>query len=585
MGQRYALIIGNTQYEDPKISELISPNADANDLSRVLQAQEIGAFDIVDILLNKPLREVLRAIEKFFIRAQYADLLLLYFSGHGIKDDEGQLFLAVKDTDHELLESTAIKSGFIDKLMTKSLSRQQVLVLDCCNSGAFAKGTKAIVGNSMGTAAAFNATGMGRFVLTATDATQYAWEGDNVTGLAENSVFTRYLVQGLETGEADLDGDGKITIDEWYAYAFDQLKQAHKKQTPMKWSDKQQGTIVIANNPKPGDRIERIPVEIYQKPARNPNQADLELLHTLASFGDGVSSVAFSPDGSLLATGSLFSPAQENTAQLRLWRVDNGALHRQMAVKSVLSVAFSPDGSILASGSSDGIRLWHVGDGRLLRQFGIKQADNVAFSPDGRLLASFSRGEVELWRVEDGRLLRRLGKRLKAYSTSSIAFSPDGSLLATGGIKDAQLWSVRNGILVRELKETLPMWDRLIGGTFPYLNCVAFSPDGSLLAVSASDGVQLWSVSNGTQLNKLEKSGFEHGVTFSPNGSLLVTVNNLGVKLWSAKDGALLRYLEYEKSPDRDRIGTTQFGSVAFSPDGRLLASGANDGVRVWAVS
>jgi formylglycine-generating enzyme required for sulfatase activity len=174
-------------------------------------------------------------------------LLILYFSGHGVRDEYGSLYLAVKNTNRERLRSTAIKSDFIREAMDQSRSKRQILILDCCNSGAFAQGTKAEIGGSVGTASAFEGTGYGRVVLTASDSTQFAWEGDQVIGETENSLFTNYLVKGLE-GAADTNGDGRITIDELYDYAYEQIVNITPKQTPGKWSYKQQGEIVLRQN-------------------------------------------------------------------------------------------------------------------------------------------------------------------------------------------------------------------------------------------------------------------------------------------------------------------------------------------------
>lgn len=84
-------------------------------------------------------------------------------------------------------------------------------------------------------------------ILTASDSTQFAWEGGKVIGETDNSLFTHYLVEGLE-GEADLDGDGHITVDELYDYAYTKVKFATPKQTPSKFSTKQQGEIVLRQN-------------------------------------------------------------------------------------------------------------------------------------------------------------------------------------------------------------------------------------------------------------------------------------------------------------------------------------------------
>ena len=243
MSGKFALIIGNTEYTDPGLAQLTAPGKDTEDFARVLKDQDIGAFDEVNVLLNQPEPVVRGAIDEFFDLKKPDDLLVLYFSGHGVRDELGALYLAVKNTIRTRLRSTAVKSDYIREAMDQSRSRRQVLILDCCNSGAYAQGTKAATGVSIGTASAFEA-GYGRIVLTASDSTQFAWEGDKVIGETDNSLFTHYLVQGLE-GEADLDGDGRITVDELYDYAYEKVRLATPKQTPSKFSSKQQGEIVL----------------------------------------------------------------------------------------------------------------------------------------------------------------------------------------------------------------------------------------------------------------------------------------------------------------------------------------------------
>jgi hypothetical protein len=243
MSGKYALIIGNTEYADPGLAQLTAPGKDANDFARVLRDPEICAFDDVKVLLNQPSSLVIEAIDEFFDQRKPDDLLVLYFSGHGVRDELGILYLAVKNSNRFRLRSTAIKSDFVREGMDQGRSKRQVLILDCCNSGAFAQGTKAATGVSIGTASAFEA-GYGRIILTASDSTQFAWEGNQVIGDTENSLFTHFLVQGLE-GEADLDGDGNITVDELYDYAYEKVKLVTPKQTPSKFSSKQQGEIVM----------------------------------------------------------------------------------------------------------------------------------------------------------------------------------------------------------------------------------------------------------------------------------------------------------------------------------------------------
>ena len=234
------------------MAQLSAPGKDAEDFARVLKDKEIGAFDDVNILLNQSSSTVNEAIDEFFDQKKPDDLLVLYFSGHGVRDELGALYLAVKNTIRSRLRSTAIKSDYIRDVMDQSRSKRQVLILDCCNSGAFAQGTKAATGVSIGTASAFEG-GYGRIILTASDSTQFAWEGDKVIGETDNSLFTHFLVEGLE-GEADLDGDGRITVDELYDYAYEKVRFATPKQTPSKFSSKQQGEIVLRQS----TRIENI---------------------------------------------------------------------------------------------------------------------------------------------------------------------------------------------------------------------------------------------------------------------------------------------------------------------------------------
>jgi hypothetical protein len=247
MSGKYALIIGNTEYIDPGLAQLTAPGRDAEDFSRVLLDKEICTFDDVKLILNQPEYVVRAAIDEFFDQKKTEDLLILYFSGHGVRDELGALYLAVKNTSRSRLRSTAIKSDYIRESMDQSRSKRQILILDCCNSGAFAQGTKAATGVSIGTATAFEGTGYGRVVLTASDSTQFAWEGDKIIGETDNSLFTHFLVKGLE-GEADTDSDGRITIDELYDYAYEQIVSITPKQTPGKWSYKQQGEIVLRQN-------------------------------------------------------------------------------------------------------------------------------------------------------------------------------------------------------------------------------------------------------------------------------------------------------------------------------------------------
>lgn len=250
MTSKFALVIANTEYQDASFAKLTAPGRDAEEFAQVLR--ELATFDDVQVLLNEGEGKTRRSIARFFAERKRDDLLLLYFSGHGVRNDVGQLFLAANDTEINILEASGIPADFVTQSMNNSRSQRQLLILDCCNSGAFAYGSKSTsaVGKSMGIASAFEGSGFGRVVLTATDATQYAWEGDKVIGDTQKSVFTHFLIEGLK-GEADRNSDGRIDVDELYEYAHEQVVSRTPKQTPSKWSYKQQGDIVLRDNVQP----------------------------------------------------------------------------------------------------------------------------------------------------------------------------------------------------------------------------------------------------------------------------------------------------------------------------------------------
>lgn len=252
MTSKFALVIANTEYQDASFAKLTAPGKDAEEFAHVLRDSELAAFDDVQVLVNEGEGKIRRFIARFFAERKRDDLLLLYFSGHGVRSEQGQLFLAANDTEISILEATGIPAEFVTYAMNNSHSQRQVLILDCCNSGAFAYGSKAAspVGKSMGIATAFEGSGFGRVVLTATDATQFAWEGDKVIGNTQKSVFTHFLIEGLR-GDADRNGDGRIDVDELYEYAYEEVVRQTPRQTPQKWSYRQQGDIVLRENLKP----------------------------------------------------------------------------------------------------------------------------------------------------------------------------------------------------------------------------------------------------------------------------------------------------------------------------------------------
>ena len=251
--KKYALLIASSEYDDPYFRRLEAPAQDVDAISRVLRDPAMGAFSDVKILLNEPRDKASLSIEQFFANRNTEDLLLLYFSGHGIKDEEGRLYVATKNTQHNFLVSTALPAYQVNDLIRGSLSRRKILVLDCCYSGAFSKAYLAKGEATVGVMEEFKqgqGQGRGLVTLTASDAFQYSFEGDAVKTGGAYSVFTRALVEGIETGKADEDGDQLISLDELYLYAYERVRSENPHQSPHKSGDVE-GDIIVARNPQP----------------------------------------------------------------------------------------------------------------------------------------------------------------------------------------------------------------------------------------------------------------------------------------------------------------------------------------------
>jgi hypothetical protein len=242
--RRRALVVATYEYADGGLRQLAAPEHDAESFAEVLKDEAIAGFDVT-MLVNKPHYVVGEAIADFYGDAGREDLTLLYFTGHGVKDDEGRLYLAMTNTRREALMFTAISGAQLNDAMDASRSRRKVLILDCCYSGAFPAGRTAKADEGVQTLERFQ--GKGRAVLTASDATQYAFEGDDLRGSGTSSVFTRYLVEAISSGAADLDEDGDIALDELYSYVYERVVAEVPQQRPKKQEDVD-GRILIARN-------------------------------------------------------------------------------------------------------------------------------------------------------------------------------------------------------------------------------------------------------------------------------------------------------------------------------------------------
>ncbi|GAA6525898.1 caspase family protein [Intrasporangium sp. DVR] len=236
-GERRALIVANDTYDHASLGQLRAPAADADALAEVLGDPEVGGFSVT-VVHNEPSHEVQGRIEDAFADSRPDDLLLLHFSGHGIKSDTGELFVAARNTRPDRLGSTAVSADFIQRCMKTSRARSIVLFLDCCYGGAFGEGVAVRAAGPVNVMDSFPAGrlggGRGRAVISASSAIEYAFEGTALAAdqTAKPSVFTSAVVDGLRTGDADRDEDGLVSLDELYDYVFDRVRAENPKQTP-----------------------------------------------------------------------------------------------------------------------------------------------------------------------------------------------------------------------------------------------------------------------------------------------------------------------------------------------------------------
>lgn len=302
----------------------------------------------------------------------------------------------------------------------------------------------------------------------------------------------------------------------------------------------------------------------------------------------------FSASACLLIVVGFTSVIPAQTEQFIIWSQQHSA-----AFSTRAAVAFSPDGSLLASGrvNTREVKIWNADNGDLIRILSARdnEANDLAFSPDGQYLATATGGagktlNLNLWRVADG---VRLVGRIPAFTNGAIgvAFSPDGQLLVACGFQARfiKLYQVPDMTLVA----TYDNFDPAMGRA-QRVNAVAFSPDGQFIGLGDTQGVKLRRTSDGSLVRSYGTGNlFVHSVAFSADGQLIAagistldptyaTCIDCTIKLWRVADGALLHTYTNGTGMKYARVG--------FSPNSKIIAAGYTDGdgdtgaVQFWIV-
>jgi len=592
---KVALLIGVSEY-GPGFNWLPGALKDIEAMQRILQHPDVGGFTEVETLKNPDPLTMQVAIEALFKDkvSDRDDLPLLFFSGHCVNDHHNQLYFATrltcKNTKGELVKSTAVPFSFVQDITSDSRSKQQVVTLDCCFSNAFADVWSAKnygyvdVKSQVG--------GPGRVVLAASTSTQLL----SHKGF-ELSNYTRYLVEGIETGAADLDRDQHISVYELHQYISRKAEDTDPVLKPVIYAIGDSYNIQLAKSPIKPPRLRSSENLTFDStvgaskavPPASSSYDTPKLLAKEANSHSNALSSSFhppvptpSPPKSLLGAsfvsllalaGMLYGitrwqdlqqlPMTETIAADTNYKYQVPALfeHRN----TVWSLAFSPDSQILASSSGDKtIKLWQLKSGELLRTISGAHLDtiwSVAITPNGQTIVSGSGDKtIKIWNLNTGRLLRTLVGHTD--TVRSVAITPNGQTIVSGsGDKTIKIWDLNTGKLLH-----------ILYGHTGRIISVAISPDGKIVASGSNDNtIKLWHLRTGKLLHTLSgHSDHINSVAFKADGKVLVSGSeDHSIKLWNPQTGALLHTLSRHKE---------DVYAVAISPDGKTLASGDKDG-------
>lgn len=246
----HALLIGISRFTDPKLDRLNAPRSDVEAFARVLKDPERGGFTSVTTCIDQELQVIRDQLASLLLHERNPDdLVLVYYSGHGIITRGQRLFLATQQSQFDYPQAASLSAAEIKDWLEQSRAGKQVVILDCCHSGAFGEGPKGAVQtvnpDTFG-------DGEGQYILTATDALQFAYDSSGTLkeGSASSALsrFTGWLVDAIGNGEAAPDS-GFITLDAVFNYLSHRARIEAAGMTPKRFVKRNSGEMVIARNP------------------------------------------------------------------------------------------------------------------------------------------------------------------------------------------------------------------------------------------------------------------------------------------------------------------------------------------------
>ena len=623
---KVALLIGVSSYNsDKSLSQLPAAEQDVEAMERVLLNPLLGGFERSHLkkLINPNAELMRKTIDELFLDRKENDFILFYFSGHGLKDEDDILYFATANTQTKLLRSTAVESSFVNKIMKSSGSEKQVIILDCCFSGAYCLNAK---GPELSVDIENELSSKGRAVLASSTTYGFSFSFNE----SEPSIYTRYLVEGIETGAADTDRDGWISVDELHEYVKQKVP-AEAQMEPEIYVDKQGYKIFIAKAPvgdpkveyrqlvaryaedsKDGiDPVSKAILEIRQKELKlTPEEAE-EIIREVLSpnqdyqkkldkYKQVVTSVIARENPLSLRTEEKLKELQqrlglrnedvqlimEEVSQIK--RMHTKKVNLPLLLFLFMGLSVMIIGGLFWSGIIPKKRGGDIGkqdiqdvtqnppeplpaagtevplEKRLIGNPGA--IESIAITANGKYLATGSNdGNIQLWNWREKEPQRKLASKENEFSIESLVFSPDGKFVVSAGLTNRiDIWEVSTGELF-----SLPNAHSF------NVNSLAISPDGETLASGDSKGViKIWNLET-RELKKTLSTSSIKSLAISPDGKTLASGNyDATIKLWNLEDFTEQHSLN---------TGSGRVNSIIFKQNSQLLVSGSEHGtITLW---
>ena len=586
----------------PDLNSLLGAQKDVEAMKRVLLPPDLGSFTSVKSLINPEPQAIHKAIETLFLDCQTDDLVLLYFSGHGVIDNSGNLYLVTgttrKNSQGKLVESTAVSASLVHNLMSNSQSKRQVVILDCCFISDFTQGGVAkqdasvVIKNQL--------CAEGRVVLTASTSTQYFFK-HNESG---RSIYTHYLVEGIETGVADLDNDGVISIRELHKYTSSQVQKAAPAIKPAIYEVEERDELWLTKAPIDGE------LKQSYRGAVERCASDGEISIISRSVLDELrESLGLLLDETTAIEDEVLKPYREYQTKLQYYAhvFDEAIQHkfplsddirnelkRFQLILGLTDADITPIEAKIASQtqviqSSKHVALRSnqiISGSETIPPLNEASAvsDSVPAHKHARLIMSAGLvAGIALLGTSYALVRWQDSQQLQKIETLAEAKNYEKCLTQAQAVPQNSSRYIEAQRLLKQCEAGVNWQNVQVKTIFAHSSTVwsiAFSPDGQTLASGSEDGtIKVWNLQTRKLLRTLAgHSGHVWSVAINPDGQTLASSSGgKTIQLWNLQTGKLLRTL----TAHSDSVW-----SVAFSPNGQLLAGGSFDGtITVWHMS